>query len=388
MKTINLVCGSFSPERTAGANRALILSKVLSEKFKVNVIYLTKPSEVFNINQLPLSLQQNENISLYPVYIDKFSKSNFLKRTLTEIRHALLLMNKCKMISADTQIISIPFLMLLPISAMYFIGKSKENRILEIRDIIWKYFEFKEGFLNKVIYHILTYICQLSLKAFDQIVTVTESQKTEIQKVFSREVTCIGNGLDKGTFDKLSEIGGTPKAQSINISYVGSIGYPQNLSILVDTADKLQHKNIHIHIFGDGPSKKELEDKVLMLKLSNITFYGSVDFEHLKEGYINSHILYAQLRDIPSLKTAEPTKIFEYAATGRKIIFGIKGDGEKLLGNFENVSIIKPDNIDALASEIEKLVECNDFGVSQFNINKVNSSYLRESITSKYFSVI
>lgn len=388
MKTINLVCGSFTPERTAGANRASILSKVLSERFQINVIYLTKPGEVFDINQLPLNLQKNKNISFYPVYIDTFSKSNFLKRTLTEIKHAILLMKKCKALPANTQIISIPFLMLLPISAMYLAGRGEQARILEIRDIIWKYFEFKKGFNNKVIYHTLTYICQLSLKAFDQIITVTESQKTQIQEVFSREVTCIGNGLDKGTFDKLSEIGGPPKAKSINISYVGSIGYPQNLSILADAANKLQHKNIHIHIFGDGPSRKEMEEKVLMLKLSNMTFHGSVDFEHLKEGYENSHILYAQLRDIPSLKTAEPTKIFEYAATGRKIIFGIEGSGKKLLGAFENVSIIKPDDVDALVCEIERLVECDDFGVSQFNINKVNSSYLRESITSKYFAVI
>jgi len=387
MKTINLVCGSFSPERTAGANRASILSKVLSERFQVNVIYLTKPGEVFNINQLPLNLQQNVNISFYPVYIGKFSKSNFLKRTITETKHALLLMKKCKTLSADTQIISIPFLMLLPISAMYLAGRSKQTRILEIRDIIWKYFEFKKGFINKVIYHTLTYICQLSLKAFDQIVTVTESQKTQVQKVFSREVTCIGNGLDKGTFDNLSEIGGTPKTKSINISYVGSIGYPQNLSILVDAAKQLQHTNIHIHIFGDGPSKKDLEEQTSRLKLSNITFHGSVDFERLKEGYINSHLLYAQLRDIPSLKTAEPTKIFEYAATGRKIIFGIKGDGEKLLSNFENVSIIRPDSVDALTSEIEKIVESNNFDISHSNIEKVNTSYLRESITSKYFSV-
>jgi glycosyltransferase involved in cell wall biosynthesis len=388
MKTVNLVCGSFSPERTAGANRASILSTVLSEKFQMNVIYLTKPGEEFDVNQLPIHLKSNANITFHPVYIEKFSKSNFLKRTVAEIRHAFLLMKTSKKLPAETQIISIPFLMLLPISAIYLAGSSKQTKILEIRDIIWKYFEFKKGFVNKVIYHTLTSICQLSLKAFDQIVTVTESQKIEVKKVFSREVTCIGNGLDKGTFDKLSTIGETPKSKTINISYVGSIGYPQNLAILVDAANKLQHTNVHIHIFGDGPSKKELEEQVSRLKLSNVTFHGSVNFERLKEGYINSHILYAQLRDIPSLKTAEPTKIFEYAATGRKIIFGIKGDGEKLLGNFGNVSIITPDSIDALVLEVERLVECNEFNVSQFNIGKINTAYLRESITSKYFTVI
>ena len=385
MKSINIICGSFLPERTAGANRLAIVAKELSKNNKVNVIYLLKSGHKFNINLIPHEVTENKNIHLYPIEIEVFSKSNFISRIINETKHALLLMNKSKEVKSEINITSIPFLMLLPVSGLYcFFSKSKN--ILEVRDLIWKYLEFKSGFLNKILYKTLKFICQFSINRFDKVITVTESQKSEIESISSIETTCIPNGLDYKSFNELKSLGEVENNGKIEITYAGSIGYPQNLSTLLDAAKKTDNKNVIFNILGDGPEKITLEQYARNKEISNVIFHGSVNFDEIKKVYKRSNFLYAQLRDIPSLKTAEPTKIFEYASTGREIVFGVKGDASKLLDNFDSVLKVEPDNVDDLVSTINNLKY--NTKISSYNIKKIEDDFIREDITKMYSEVI
>ncbi|MCG7498505.1 glycosyltransferase family 4 protein [Vibrio sp. Of7-15] len=385
MKSINIICGSFLPERTAGANRLAIVAKELSKNNKVNVIYLLKPGHKFNINLIPHEVTENKNIHLHPIEIEFFSKSNFISRIINETKHALLLMNKSKEVKSEINITSIPFLMLLPVSGLYcFFSKSKN--ILEVRDLIWKYLEFKSGFLNKILYKTLKFICQFSINRFDKVITVTESQKSEIESISSIETTCIPNGLDYKSFNELKSLGEVENNGKIEITYAGSIGYPQNLSTLLDAAKKIDNKNVIFNILGDGPEKITLEQYARNKEISNVIFHGSVNFDEIKKVYKRSNFLYAQLRDIPSLKTAEPTKIFEYASTGREIVFGVKGDASKLLDNFDSVLKVEPDNVDDLVSTINNLKY--NTKISSYNIKKIEDDFIREDITKMYSEVI
>lgn len=385
MKSINIICGSFLPERTAGANRLAIVAKELSKNNKVNVIYLLKSGHNFDINLIPHEVIENKNIHLHPIEIEAFSKSNFISRIINETKHALLLMNKSKEVKSEINITSIPFLMLLPVSGLYcFFSKSKN--ILEVRDLIWKYLEFKSGFLNKILYKTLKFICQFSINRFDKIITVTESQKSEIESISSIETTCIPNGLDYKSFNELKSLGEVENNGKIEITYAGSIGYPQNLSTLLDAAKKIDNKNVIFNILGDGPEKITLEQYARNKEISNVIFHGSVNFDEIKKVYKRSNFLYAQLRDIPSLKTAEPTKIFEYASTGREIVFGVKGDASKLLDNFDSVLKVEPDNVDDLVSTINNLKY--NTNINNYNIKKIEDDFIREDITKMYSEVI
>ena len=390
MKVINLVCGSFLPERTAGANRLSVVAKTLSTENIVNVIYLVKSGEVYDPSLIDERVMLNNNIKLFPVEINAFSKSNFVFRTLNEISHAYKLLRVSRGVKSDVQIVSIPFLMLLPVTMVFNWFSNSVIQILEIRDLIWRYFEFKKGMLNKFFYHILKGLCHLAIKSFDKVITVTETQKIEVEKFYTRSVTCIANGLDDDSYRKLSSLDMAVNDKTLNIVYAGSIGYPQNLSVLLD-ASKLAIKSgvdIKIDILGDGPEKVLLETYIKDNNITNVNFRGAVSFEVLCDFYNNAHVLYAQLRNIPSLKSAEPTKIFEYASTGKIILFGIKGDGEKLLKGFENVNLIEPDNPIVLLERIEYLAKNLPLELSIYNRDRVRSLYIRENLSKLYLNEI
>lgn len=382
MKKINIICGSFLPERTAGANRISVVAKELSKENIVNVVYLLKPGEHFDNTLISQDINNNENIKLHPVHIKEFSKSSFLNRIINEIKHAILLMRKSNTLESEINIISIPFLMLLPVSGLYCLVNNKKKNILEIRDLIWRYFEFKTGLINKTIFNILKSISKFSINRFDKVITVTESQKNEIHRMSKVDVSCIPNGLDRHSFNELQSLGAVENDGKIEITYAGSIGYPQNLSILLDAAINIKNESIIFNILGDGPEQNKLKKYAEDKKINNVIFHGSVNFEKIKEIYKRSNILYAQLRDIPSLKTAEPTKIFEYAATGRGIIFGVKGDASRLLDNFDSVIKVEPDNIEDLISVFDALTYKTD--INHTNIKRINEKFIREDITKMY----
>lgn len=390
-KTINIVCDSFLPQRKPGALRIATVSDVLSNGAQVNVIFLVQAGERFELAKIPQIIRDNENIQLHPVEIDTFSKSNFLKRLLAETQHAFKLLKKSNSLDCELQIVSFPILMLLPVGMLFNLFGKKRKNILEVRDLIWKYLEFKTGFLNRIIYHTLRIICEASVSSFDEVVTVTKAQKKSIELIFSRKVTYIQNGIDRATFEELSSLPARIKTdrEELVITYAGAIGYPQNLEVLVQATEILNQEKVAVlvNVLGDGPERENLMKLCKMKEIKNIQFPGAVSFEQLKDFYQNSNVLYAQLRDTPSMRTAEPTKIFEYIAAGRSIIFGIKGDGRILLERFQGQKVIKPDDSKALADAIKKINATQLEEMVLANRSLLREEYVREVIALKFKAV-
>jgi glycosyltransferase involved in cell wall biosynthesis len=387
MKAVTLVCESFYPERTAGANRAKSIVDMLSKNgVQTNVVYLLPRGE----KSISLTLGFSDNVKLHPQFREDYPKSNFIKRLFFETLQSVRLMKAAGSLQHDSIIISIPFMMLLPVSALWALFNRPVNKVLEVRDIIWKYLEFKTGLVNKSAYYVLSFLCEKSITAFDSVVTVTAMQKAEVQGCFSKNIEYVGNGIDQNTLGLLSS---SPNIEQgiegpLVITYAGSIGYPQNLMVLVKAMEKLESEGFSVvaNIVGDGPEKNNLEQYCIDKRIGNVRFLGSLAFEKLVNVYQSSDILYGQLKNIPSLATAEPTKIFEYLATGKFIIFGAHGASEKLLGCFENNAAIEPDDAALLATTIRGIVI--DEAAGDLNKRILNDSYIREKIISKYLDII
>lgn len=384
MKVVNLICGSFAPERTAGANRMVVIAKELAKTSKVNVIFLVKAGEKFIHADVPEDIINNENICLFPAEIQAFTKSNFLKRVISEIGHANKLMSIAKANKCDVQIVSIPFLMLLPVSALTNIFGKRQKNILEVRDLIWRYFEFKKGFVNQMLYQTLKGMSQFSLKGFDKIITVTETQKQDIDSICNVPSVCIPNGIDRSAFERFSHFSVKDVGDTTRIIYAGSIGYPQNLQVLLDAVKILNERDlpVQLDILGHGPEKDKLSQSARDMGLKNVEFHGSVSFESLLSFYERSDVLYAQLRDIPSLKTAEPTKIFEYASTGRRVVFGALGPARDILSKFSGVKVIQPDSPEEIVDAISQIRNLPIDFVKNQSILK--AEYIREDIIRRY----
>lgn len=379
MKTVNIVTSYFFPEKSAGANRVNSIVKELSNENIVNVIYLVERGKELDL-KLTKS-QFNAHVNLHPILQKKFKNDRFLERCFYEILYSLKLNLKNIFIKSDVTIVSIPYLMLLPISAL-FILFYKRKTILDIRDLIWLYLDFSEKKYLQKAKVILEKICIWSANIFDVLVTTTKSQLD----YFNKNGFIIENGIEKTKFYQLSNIQ-YPKIESkIYITYAGTIGFPQNLMTFVEAANILQHYDSRyvFNLVGKGSDLKRILKYIDQNKLINVNYFGELDWQSLKKIYANSHILYAQLKDKNSFRTAQPSKIFEYASTGFPIIFAGIGESERVIKMFKNSVCIIPERAQLLANEILKI----DCSKSYETIQIVFDNFIREDIMEKYKMIV
>lgn len=379
-KTINFITTHFYPEEYAAANRAVALVKVLMERYKVNVIFLFEKGKKPEIKKI-YSLF-NDNVKLFPICQKNFKNNKFFQRLFYETYYAIKLNLKNLFIKSDLTIITIPYLQLLPVSG-FFSLLYKRKKVIEIRDLIWLYLDLSNRKIFKFVKKILEYLCKWSVNKFDYLVTVTRSQAN----YFNKEAIIIENGIQKEKFEELKCLRYPEVKDKIIITYAGLIGFPQNLKILVEVAKRFKKNEKFIfYLAGRGSDLQNILYYIEKNNLQNIYYLGNLSWRKVKDLYANSHILYAQLRDTESLKTSQPTKIFEYASTGFPIIFGGKGESEKFIKKLENSILIEPDNIKELEDAILKI--SNKLKKEIKNIQLIEKFYIRENLLKKYYTII
>ena len=160
------------------------------------------------------------------------------------------------------------------------------------------------------------------------------------------------------------------------------MGKAQNISALINLAKK--HQNIEFLISGSGSDYNFIESQINSLKLKNVDITPRLDWKKLKRRYEKTNIFFAQLTD--DYKSAVPSKLYEYLATGKFIFFSGSGAASQFLNNFENCITIKENNFDQINKALVKILKDKKFkNVSQKNINSIENFYIREKVVNSFF---
>lgn len=105
-----------------------------------------------------------------------------------------------------------------------------------------------------------------------------------------RKITLLSNAVQTSKFKRPE--GYTPKRiADLELVTVGSLVDKKNQAFLLDVVKKLTQKkyNLHLHVLGDGPNRKMLEEKTEALKITGqVTFHGNVS--NVQEFLWNSDI--------------------------------------------------------------------------------------------------
>ncbi len=222
--------------------------------------------------------------------------------------------------------------------------------IMEVRDIWpqtlidmgiskWHPFIIGLGWLEKFLY-----------KKADKIISNLPYAYEHIEKCVPKDkVVWISNGVD------LDNITYTPKEKSKKfvISYTGAIGVANNLTLLVEVAEKLQEKKeMFFRIVGDGADKEKLEKLVNNKQLKNISIEDSVVKNKVSEILKSSDILYISIKDSPLYKYGiSMNKIFDYMAAGRVVVISSNARNNPIKEANAGYSI-EPDNLE----QLEKII--------------------------------
>ncbi len=374
MKTVNFLTSHFLPENTAGTNRVLSYVKELEKHYKVNVISITERGKPQPKEKVSFS----ENIDVYYVNQKEYDAEKFFSRALWEIYFTRKLVSRANRLPADITVATSPYMFIIPILAL--LGKGK--KIIDIRDITWEYIEGNSRF-KRFLKKAISKLMQASIDAYDY-VAVTNNFEEEWVKSHTknRDIEQIANGLEQSKFEELSTV-------KINhdipftITYIGNIAVGQNVQVLVDGAKDLPY--VKVNIVGEGTRYKALREYVQKNNISNVEFFGKVHRDEILQFYQKTTVLYAQLDE--HFKTAMPSKLYEYAATGLPILYGGVGEAVKFVKRLENAVSVLPNRPELVKEAIEQMQQ-KKYEISQKNREIVKENFIREKQSAKLVDVI
>ena len=152
------------------------------------------------------------------------------------------------------------------------------------------------------------------------------------------------NGVDSAFHDfspcpvKSEEV-----AKPLQVLYAGNIGDGQGLHLIVpELAERLRGRVI-FRIVGGGGRLDALREAVLARNLDNVELVEPVSRANLLGMYNDADILFLHLNDFKAFRRVLPSKLFEYAATGKPIWAGVAGHAAAFISvELTNVAVFPP----------------------------------------------
>ena len=184
------------------------------------------------------------------------------------------------------------------------------------------------------------------------------------------------NGIDedflKYNFEKVA-----PTSKKI-ILYAGNIGEGQGLEKIVPDVAKVLANQCEIWVIGDGGTRHKLESKIKTEHINNVRIINPVNRNDLMAYYAQADYLFLHLNDYDAFKKVLPSKIFEFAATGKPMLAGVGGYSKEFIeSQIEGAAVFEPCNTKEF---LEKFKSLNG---NKFNRSAFISKYTRKNIMDK-----
>jgi len=231
----------------------------------------------------------------------------------------------------------------------------------------------------KILLPILRFLERWTFRSANKINVVSGGFLPYVNKLRIKcNVTVFTNGIDQ------SFLSSDFKKDYINhnpvLLYAGNLGQGQGLDALLPMAVKTLNQNYRFTIVGDGGRRKELEKWLSSNKIKNVELLNPVPRTKLMSLYMEADVLFLHLNDFNAFKKVLPSKIFEYAATGKPILAGVAGFAADFL--CENVSgtfVFEPNNVEQMGKALEKLM----VGPGYYDRADFIDEFMRDKIISK-----
>ncbi len=128
--------------------------------------------------------------------------------------------------------------------------------------------------------------------------------------------------LDRRFCDAPSEVGETDRKTLV---YAGNIGEGQGLHHIVPPLARALGEDWQIIVVGSGGGLKKLKDALEAAHVTNVMLKPPVARQEILDLYYKATCLFLHLNSHPAFHRVLPSKIFEYAATGKPILAGVSG---------------------------------------------------------------
>lgn len=147
-----------------------------------------------------------------------------------------------------------------------------------------------------------------------------------------------------------------------NIVYTGALTPYSGIKELISAMSIITHKDVVLDIYGSGYLEEEI--RTISQKVSNIKFYGKVNYEKILDIQRNAYLL-VNPRPVndPIAMVTFPSKMFEYMTSGTPVLTTkLNGLTDEFL---EHVFVTENDRAEGIATKIDEIM---DLPIGDLNI--------------------
>ncbi len=142
----------------------------------------------------------------------------------------------------------------------------------------------------------------------------------------------------------------------LRVVYAGNIGEGQGLHTIVPAIAQRLGDRVQFRLIGDGGRRPHLERTLARTAVKNVQVLPPMSRAALIREYSAADVLFLHLNDYEAFKKVLPSKIFEYAASGKPIWAGVSGyPAEFLLREVTNAEVFPPCQIEKALTAFERL---------------------------------
>lgn len=381
----------FSPDLCAGSFRATGLVKALTEKMAgegtIDVI-TTKPNRYSSYK-----LGSYDSIAFSGVSVERVKipshKGGVVDQAISFFYFYREVLRIIKNKEYDL-VVATSSRLLTAFLASRVASKLKCKLYLDIRDIFLDTVVsvFPKG-LVFFVYPILKFIENKTFRRSNKINLVSKGFESYFFKWKDKNLTYHTNGIDKEflNFNRASNIHSNDMESKINILYAGNIGQGQGLELIIPKLSSSLSSKYTITVIGDGGRKGALESELKLLNSKNVKLLPPCSRSEVVEHYSKADVLFLHLNKCAAFEKVLPSKIFEYAATGKPIVAGVSGYSNDFISKeIPGSYLFEPCNVQQALLKIEE-VDIRYFERNEF-VEKYNRSYIMSRMADDILNLI
>lgn len=230
---------------------------------------------------------------------------------------------------------------------------------LDIRDIFLDTInDVLPGIRGKILMPILSQIERYAFGSATRINLVSEGFRGYFDKRYPAiPLDFFTNGIDEEFLVANWPSQEQPKGVPIRVLYAGNIGEGQGLHRILPQLGRLAGERYRFIIVGDGGRVTQLREESARAGAGNVEILPPVKRERLIQMYGEADVLFLHLNNYDAFTKVLPSKLFEYAATGKPMLAGVGGHAAEFLRrNVDNCGIFRPCDADAGLAALKGLI--------------------------------
>jgi glycosyltransferase involved in cell wall biosynthesis len=372
----------YQPDLSAGSFRTTALVQALLERLpddaQIEVI-TTMPNRYSSFTAKVPELEQSDRLTIRRIPLPAH-QSGMLDQSKGFLAYAFSTLRLVRGQKYDLVYATSSRLMTAVLGS--FIARWQRSRLyLDIRDIFVDTID--DVLSKKVIFAVRPVISGLerfALKRAQKVNLVSEGFLDYFRQRYPQlSYSLYTNGVDPEFINAFQAGEGKTAVSSdkpITVLYAGNMGEGQGLHAIIPNLAKKMDGRVRFRLIGDGGRRAELERAILASGSRNVEVLDPVSRGRLVEEYRKADVLFLHLNDYDAFKKVLPSKIFEYAATGKPIWAGVGGFSAQFLKReVDNAAVFEPCDVDGAERSFSRL---NLISVSRRNFVR---RFSRESIS-------